>query len=110
MQRQFASLIRVANVAEGDSSTPAAPTPIDDPGLAPPPLVVASQLATLEIVNSACVAGMSLEEIQIDVLGPVMEAGIVGDLAWRAIREVMSAATAKSRRRTDVTGEGIRYQ
>lgn len=110
MERQFAALIRIANVAEGDSLRPSTLIPAEKPGVASPPSVVASQVATLELVTSACVAGMSLDEIQIDVLGPVIEAGIVGDLAWRSIREVMSAATAKLRRLTDVPGEGMRYQ
>ncbi len=99
----MSTLIRIANRAEagaekshtvGGFQTNAREAPAD---------VIASQLEALETIASACQAGLTLGEIQIELVSPVIEEGVVGDLAWMAVRQVMVAATAKLRRDAETT-------
>lgn len=101
IKQQLSTLIHIANRAESGTVKTHHPVgrPETKPGDAPAELI-ASQLQVLELIASACEAGISLHEIQIDLVGPVIEEGVVGDLAWMAIRQVMAAATAKLKRDT----------
>lgn len=99
----MSTLIRIANRAETDTGKSHTVERFQTRTTEAPAEVIASQLEALETIASACQAGMSLDEIQIELVSPVIEEGVVGDLAWMAIRQVMVAATAKLRRDAEAT-------
>jgi hypothetical protein len=98
IKQQVSALIRTANRVEAASPSTDGTGRFKPAMKEPPTDLIASQLKALALITAACESGMNIEKIQTEVVGPVIEEAIVGDLARASIRQVMAAATARFRR------------
>jgi len=93
--RDTMELVRIANEAEQESAKEAGSETTDVREVARIARVHDAQKAFRDHVVTCCDNGLTLSEISIEVINPVVEKSVVGDVAWYAINQAMSSANRR---------------
>lgn len=98
VKQQTATLISIANRAEADSANNGSPEVTNASEVVLARQLIAAQGEMLKAVKAACAFGLTIEHIQHDIVEPVLEAAVVGDLAWMLVNQVLSSAKESARK------------
>ena len=96
--RDTMELVRIANEAEQESQREAGPENTDVREVVRITRVHDAQRAFLDHVVKCCHSGWTLSEISVEVINPIVEKSVVGDVAWYAINQAMSSANRRLNR------------
>lgn len=92
VRKSTLTLISVANRAESQSSKNVGVEFTDATEVAMAREVIDAQQEMIHAVKLACRSGLSLEEIHHNVVDPVIDASVVGEVAWMLINQVIAGA------------------
>ena len=96
LTRDMMELVRVANEAEREGSRDGESTDVRE--LARLARVKHAQTVFLDHVVRGCDSGLTLAEISHDVIDPVVEKSVVGEVAWYAINQALNSANRRLNR------------
>ncbi|MDX1434934.1 MAG: hypothetical protein R3286_21005 [Gammaproteobacteria bacterium] len=99
LTRHTMELVRVANEAEREGIRAGGPENTDVRELVRIARVQHAQNVFLDQVLRGCETGLTLAEISHEVIDPVVEKSVVGEVAWYAINQAMSSANRRLNRR-----------
>lgn len=98
LMRDTMELVRVANQAEKESYRESGAESTDVREIVRIARVKDAQAVFLNHVVRCCNSGLTLSEISHDVIDPIVEKSVVGEVAWYAINQAMSSANRRLNR------------
>ena len=99
IKQQTATLISIANRAEAHSTKNDSPEVTNAGEVVLARQLMAAQDEMLKAVKAACACGLAVEDIQRDMVEPVLEAAVVGDVAWLLVSQVLKSVKEGARKR-----------